>query len=99
MLIILDKRKSGKTNRLIKMSADTGYYIVCPTIAEASLIFSKAQKQGLDIPFPISYNEFITRDYYGKGIKGFLIDDADRLLARLTDLPIGAITLTQDGDQ
>lgn len=93
MNVIYKEKRSGKTNELIKLSEETGYTIVCSNLKEA-LINSK---KGI-IPFPITFDDFINKNYYGKGIKGFLIDDVDHLLRYLTDyiIPIGCITITKE---
>jgi hypothetical protein len=62
-------------------------------MSEASRIQIEAEKMGLQIPFPISYFEFLRKDYCRKGIKGFLIDDADVFLQSLSAVPINSITV------
>jgi hypothetical protein len=90
---IIMPRGTGKTHQLIIKSADTGDYIVCHSIDEALRIQHESNKLGVKIPLPITYNEFIKNEYYAKGIKGFLIDNVEKLLQSLTEVPIKAITL------
>jgi len=92
MKIITGAKRVGKTFNLIQESAKTGHYIVCHSREECSRIFSEALKHELNIPFPISYHEFIERKYYGKHISGFLIDDIDRLLWMISSVPIKTVT-------
>ena len=95
MKVIVLGRGKGKTHQLIKLSAEKFYYIVCPNRQAVEMTFSRAQKMELNIPFPITHDDFIRRNYYGKGIKGFLIDDVDMLLERMArGVQIGAITIT-----
>jgi len=94
--VIYLERGKGKTRKLIEKSARTGFYIVCPSLKECSRIFGEAQDLKFNIPFPISFDEFIHVQYHPPGIKGFLIDNADMLLDRMSRVPIGAITLTKD---
>jgi hypothetical protein len=91
---IIMKRGYGKTTQLIKKSAETKNYIVCRNSDEAREIQCKAMKLGLDIPFPITYTEFIEKKYCGKNINGFLIDNVDILLEFISNVPVNAITLS-----
>ena len=96
MKVILGHRQTGKTVKLIRMSAKTNTYIVASSQQEASRIFRKAKELGLNIPLPITFNEFISHGYYGKGINGFLIDNADYLLRSLSTVPILAVSMTKE---
>lgn len=98
MKVIIKPRGSGKTTELIKMS-EPGKYIICYSREEAARVAYMAQEMGVDIPFPISYEEFIEERYYHRyhlegGIKSFFIDNLDVFLQVLTTVPIEAITLT-----
>lgn len=91
--IILARRK-GKTTELIKRSAATNEYIVCQTMAEAQIICRNARSMNLSIPQPISYSEFIDGRYHGRGIKGFLVDNIEKLLDFISDsVPVSAFTM------
>lgn len=81
---------------LIRMSAKTGCYIVCSSRREVERIAGMAQVMGLHIPFPMTFREFLDRRYCGSGVRGFLVDNADQLLAYLSDVPIKAITMTME---
>lgn len=95
---IIKERASGKTTELIKKSAETGDYIVCYSLDQATNIQFRAKEMGLNIPFPISFREFINGEYGRNNIKGFLIDDLDCCLQQLTNVPINAITMSiEDG--
>ena len=99
MNIIYKKRNTGKTTELIKISAETGYYIVCARQELANYIQCDAIKLGYKIPLPITYDEFLQHKYNSHGIKGFLIDDAELLLERISKtVPIHTITLTNLND-
>lgn len=94
MEIIAGGRRSGKTTRLIQLSAEYGSYIICPSYKHVDLIVRLAKDMELDIPPPMTFEEFRTRQHFGRAIRSFLIDDADKLLAYLSDMPIQAITIT-----
>ena len=98
MKIIYGGRGSGKTTRLIEESAKDEGYIVCITKRACSRVFSQAQKLELDIPFPITYDELIKGQFYGKGIKGFHIDNVEYLLKHICRrVPLKTITFTPFG--
>lgn len=90
---ILTPRATGKTHSLIVESAKTGSYIVCANKIESERIKQRARELELSIPQPITYSEFLRKQYYGAGIKGFLIDNADRLLQAMTPVPVHTITM------
>jgi hypothetical protein len=83
---------SGKTLDLIKISSETGNVIVC--FNDEKQIKAKASTFGYDIPNPISYSNFIQKNY-DKEINGFLIDDVEIFLQQLTDIPINGFVATQ----
>lgn len=87
------QRGCGKTYQLIKKSAETGDYIVCHSMQEASRLQREAQELGFNIPFPLSYDEWISKKYYGKNISGFLVDNLEMLMRYLSTVPVNAITM------
>ena len=98
MELIIENQYSGKTTKLIKMSAADGYHIVCHTLFMCNYTLELARNLGLDIPLPITFDDFVNERYRGnRGFKGFLIDDADALLQSISRLPIRAITMTEGG--
>ena len=92
---IITPKGMGKTYQLLHISSRTKYYIVCRDTKECHRLELEAINLNLDIPLPISYREFKNGDFYSKGIKGFLIDDADALLEYIADgVPVHTITMT-----
>jgi len=86
MKVVIGPLGSGKTTELIKMAAEGFYYIVCSHHKEAMNIKQMAKKMELDIPMPITHDEFIRGEFArGRNIKGFLIDNVDHLLGRLAN--------------
>ena len=90
---IISERQTGKTFKLVHESAETNCYIVCSTAQECSRVKAAAMDLKLDIPFPITFYEFTNKRYHGKGIDGFLIDNADVLLQSMTPVRINTITM------
>jgi ABC-type Mn2+/Zn2+ transport system ATPase subunit len=94
MKTIIGDRGSGKTTKLVKAAAETFGYIICSGHNECCRIADLAKKLNLDIPFPLTYHEFLKGAYYNHGIKGgFYIDNADELLRMIATVPIKLITV------
>lgn len=98
MKIIIRPRGMGKTTELIRQSNKEWKYIVCHSHQEAVRIQEQARRINIEIPLPITYQEFLEKQYYGKGIKGFLVDNVGMLLQSLSPVKIDTITLT-DGEE
>ncbi len=81
MEVIIGKRQSGKTTKLIRIAAEKGLYIVVANHAEARHCVELALKLGCTIPFPLTFHEFLRGDF--GPIKGFVIDDVSLLFAQL----------------
>lgn len=94
MKMIIASRRMGKTTQLIYESAAQHKYIVCRNRQRAMEIFKQAKDLKLDIPLPLTFDDFIGHSYYGKVISGFLIDEAQSLLQQMTDVPIETITMS-----
>ena len=62
---------------------------------EANRIANQARDMHLDIPYPLTFSEFLNKRYHSAGMNGMLLDNADKLLEQLASkLPLHAITLT-----
>jgi len=92
MIIIDMGRGQGKTHQLIARAAENNAHIICKDRTEAERISQSALDRGLNIPFPLTFSQFINREYIGKEIKEFMIDDVDMLLAYLSNVPISYCT-------
>jgi len=97
--VILDGRRAGKTTRLIEFCAAEGGYIVTRDHNSACVIAKQAEELGLHIPFPLTFQEFLTRTrgYHTRGISQVHIDDVEALLLRISTVPIATVTITDDG--
>ena len=93
MKIICGERRSGKSTELIKRCANEGGYIVCFDRRTAYQLVQAAKDMELNIPLPITYDEFKKGQYYAPGIPMFHIDDVDMFLQSLTPVKIATITL------
>lgn len=83
MELILLPKQSVKTNRLVERAAERGFRIVCSTIEECARLQEVARGLGAEIKEPMSFDEFIAIKGQGMKTKGFIIDDADKLLKQM----------------
>lgn len=97
MKIITGARNSGKTTELVKLSAETGAYIVTRDHNSARQLIDIAEHLGLHIPFPLTWSEFYHNQYDGRRIR-ILFDDVDSFLQSLASAPILAVTLSIEED-
>lgn len=98
MNVIVGGRQTGKTSKLIDIASKNGGYIVCRSKSMCGEVMHMARKMERRIAFPITYEEFLQKRYYGKGISRFYIDDVDALLQSMTEVPIEVITVTGGTD-
>lgn len=78
MDILVGERASGKTTRLIQMSAEGKGIIVAPTPKMAKYIADKAKEMELTIPEPIGWSSFVYNHRREKG--PFLLDEVGLIL-------------------
>lgn len=89
-------RQGGKTTELIRRAADTGAYIVCTDRRRAWQIAQQAIAAGLTIQFPLTVSEWQERAYHPRGMPGLMFDDLDQILARMSAVPVLAVTWTTE---
>jgi len=97
MEVIARPRGEGKTTELIKTSAKTGDIIVAVNPTMVKHIQQMAKWMGLNIPDPITYDEYLEGQIWqGKTFDGFLIDDLDLLLFKILPpyKPVRAVTIS-----
>lgn len=98
MKTIVKQRLHGKTTELIRLANLKQLYIICPNKMQVSHVYKQATDMGLSIPFPITWYDFIHKNYYGKNIRGFVIDNLDMCVQQETVVPIEAVSLTGEKD-
>ena len=80
------------------MSAERGGYIICINKQAASRVFAQAAELGLKIPFPMTFIEFLNKEYYAPGIREVYIDNVEQFLQFVCrDVGLVAITFTPFG--
>lgn len=94
MKVIVRPRQGGKTTELLQLAVEHFAYIVCPDMRSARHVWDVARHLGLNIPQPITWQEFLEHRYRGAGVKAFIIDDLDACLESMTMVPIIAASMT-----
>ena len=87
-------RQSGKTTDLIKKADKYNGYIVTFDKRNVERCMEIAKEIKCEINMPLTFAEFLSKEYCGKGIKKFHIDNAEFLIQRMTDVPIENITIS-----
>ena len=95
MKLFIGKRRTGKTTKVIKLAAKEFAYIVCIDQREVDRVWEESHKMKLDIPFPITFNDFLHGQYSPHGVKALIIDNADMLLQKMSRSPLLAISMTR----
>ena len=85
IICIQGDKGSGKTTKLIELADKYFCYLVVRNMKTAQMVKRKAREKGKSIPFPLTYEEFINKDFYEKGINCFIIDDIETFLCWLAD--------------
>lgn len=99
MKLIIKERGMGKTTDLIRLSAETGQYILVADFNRARNVADMARKMGLNIPYPVTVCEGLKEGFRGTFIRSILIDDADIVLQMVFHVGVTAITLTKEDDK
>jgi hypothetical protein len=96
MKVYARPRQGGKTTELVRLAAQEFLYVVCPDRAQALHVQRVARDMGLDIPFPMTWGEFLRCDYHSKGVRGFVIDNLDLCIQGMSHVPVRAVSLTDE---
>ena len=92
---IIKGRRQGKTTELIKRSAETRTYILVANRQRVEQVFEQAQSMGLNIPYPVTVEEYMRSGFRGSFINSILIDDADDVLSQVfSNVRIETITMS-----
>ena len=90
MKLIFGNPGSGKTKRLLEMSAKNNIPVLVESDARVQRLLVKAQGYGVKIPAPITINQL------NDGIKAVYIDDVKRLVEGVLKVSLQAITVNND---
>ena len=98
MEVIFGGRQSGKTTRLIQISHETNPPIVTYDHSAASRIETMAEIMGIDIPNPMSVNDFILYSC-GKMYRKILVDEMVPTLSRALKTEVQAASICTEGTE
>lgn len=95
MKIIAKGRQEGKTEELIKLSAEIQAPILCKTRIQKEIVKKKARMKKLSIPEPlcIDLRSLGFRERLSK-YDSIIVDDADSLLQKILGVEISALSIT-----
>jgi hypothetical protein len=95
MRVIQYPRRGGKTDALIRQCAKANGYIVVQNRKLAGEVSDRARVLGCDLNFPITFDEFLSGAFDGRGVRELFIDDLDVLVARLArGTKVSAVSVT-----
>ena len=88
-------RSKGKTLAMVKLAEKTSAYIVVADVRRVVAIQRLCADLGIDIRFPLTFEEFASGRFSPPGIRSFIIDDVDDLLRYMArGVPVIAATAT-----
>lgn len=92
--IVIGGRRTGRTTRMIKKSAEKNIYIVVANRARAYTIAEMARRMGLSISFPVTVWELQQKNLIGRrDIREVYVDDADAVLEQFIGTHVSYINL------
>lgn len=100
MKVIADKRRTGKTKKLIELAHETGAQLVCIDASTCEDVHDWSAKLGLYILKPITYTDLLNNKLYGKNVKKVIFDDVDIFLRRVAkNHEVEAIAINNDENE
>lgn len=94
--LIVEGRRSGKTTKAILESAKTGIPILVPHREMARHIQQQARDAGVDIPYPVTLEEWSKARFRGTDAKpGLIIDEGLILLEKILGAHVHMITVSE----
>ena len=96
MRLIISGRQTGKTLAAIRDAAARDAYLVVRSHSEACRVRDVAEREGLTIRFPITFEEFLQGRFARHRAMGFIVDGADALIQHFArGVPVYAATLDE----
>lgn len=96
MQIMLAARQAGKTAAAILKANETKSYIVTWNRRRCLDILEHAEKLGVHIRNPVSWQELVDSNYSTGFVNDIVIDDVDMILQMLFKQKIHLVTATQE---
>lgn len=92
MRIIVGSRSSGKTKRLLELSAANGIPILCESAEKAARLADKARGYGYRIPTPI------TLENLTPALREVYVDEIDAVFAYVHGVKVRAATINKEDE-
>jgi hypothetical protein len=92
MKLIVGSASSGKTKRLLELSAANQVPILCESIERVERLVVKARGYGYNIPMPLVAEELKA------DVKLVYIDEIDNLVEKLLKVNVGAVSINKDSN-
>jgi hypothetical protein len=92
MKLIVGSASSGKTKRLLELSASNQVPILCESIERVERLVVKARGYGYNIPMPLIAEELKA------DVKLVYIDEIDNLVEKLLKVNVGAVSINKDSN-
>lgn len=98
MNVIYEERQRGKTTKLLELAnKHEGYnLIVCCSMNEVNRLWGIILEKKYNLPQPITFDDFLKRNYCGYNVANLFIDNVDLLLHHIATANIGGITINKD---
>jgi hypothetical protein len=90
MKLIVGSASSGKTKRLLQLSAANQVPILCESIERVERLVVKARGYGFNIPMPLVAEKLKAE------VKLVYIDEIDNLVEKLLKVNVGAVSINKD---
>jgi len=90
MKLIVGSASSGKTKRLLELSAANRIPILCESIERVERLVVKARGYGFNIPMPLVADELKA------DVKEVYIDEIDNLVEKLLKVKVSAVSINKD---
>lgn len=98
MKTIIKPHYAGKTWDVIELAREDFSYIVCTNRQEVARVWKIIREKEYNLPQPITFQEFLSGQFYSPGIKSFVIDNIDLCIQSISPVSIKAVTITGHED-
>lgn len=100
MNVIYENICQGKTTQILKRANDLEGYnlIVCINKKEVFNLWAIIIKNKLNIPMPITFNDFLKNNYCGVHVDNILIDNLDVMIQSMTNVRINSVSITKENN-
>jgi len=99
MKLLLGGKRSGKTTKLIRLSAATEAVLVVSSHVVVGSILDSAKYLGLSIPKPITFHAFVHSTHIESAPNGYLIDDLYACMQSVSSSLVQGISICSEAPE